>query len=408
MAWVAGCRCMAKLAQSGRPASRSRVSPQRPIINPEHVHEFADELFGDIEHAKRVHSLAMATVGLIQVTSLVVHAMGRGLAAVLDLDPKHATKQIDRLLSNSKLVMNSLFACWIKFVVGERDDIVVAMDWTEFDKDSQATLALYLITRHGRATPLLWRTVSKRTLKSRRNEYEDELLIQLDSYLAENVNVTILADRGFGDQVRYLKIKELGWDYVIRFRQGILVEHGEIRQPAAKWVSGTGRARMLKGAKVTADGTEIPAVVVAHAKGMKEMWCLATSRDDKTAGDVTKLYARRFTIEETFRDTKDVHFGMALSATHIRSADRRDRILMLAAMAYAMLTLLGAAGERAGLDSRLKANTVKRRTLSLFNQGKYWYSALPNMRDERRIPLLDAFEQELREHAFIRDLYGVL
>jgi hypothetical protein len=384
------------------------VPQRRPLINPEHVQEFAEELFGDVEHAKRVHSLAMATIGLIQVTSLVVHTMGRGLASVLDLDPKHATKQIDRLIGNSKLAMRSLLQKWVKFVVGARDDVVIAMDWTEFDKDSQSTLALYLITRHGRATPLLWRTVPKRTLKNNRNAYEDELLNQLNECLAEGVKVTILADRGFGDQVRYLKITELGWDYVIRFRQGILVEHANVRQLAAKWVSSTGRARMLKGAKVTADGTEIPAVVIAHAKGMKEMWCIATSRADLTAGDVTKLYSRRFTIEETFRDTKDIHFGMALSATHIRSPERRDRILLLAAMAYTMLTLLGAAGERAGLDRHLKVNTVKKRTLSLFNQGKYWYAALPNMRDERRTLLLDAYEQELREHVFTRELYGVL
>lgn len=404
-----GCRGMPKSAESSQSkARRNRVPQQRPIISPEYVHEFVESLFGDVEHAKRVHSLAMATVGVIHATSLIVHAMGRGLASVLDLDPKHATKQIDRLIGNSKLVMRSLFERWVKYVVGERDDIVVAMDWTEFDKDSQATLALYSITQHGRATPLLWRTVSKKTLKSKRNTYEDEVLEQLHSCLPTHVKVTILADRGFGDQLRYKYIEETGWNYVIRFRQQILVEHEETRQPAGKWLSNTGRAKMLKGVKVTKDGTEIPAVVVARAKGMKDTWCLATSRSDLNAGEVTKLYSKRFTIEETFRDTKDIHFGMALSATHISSAERRDRLLMLSAMAYSMLVLLGAAGERAGLDSRLKVNTSKRRTLSLFNQGKYWYSALPNMREERQELLLDAYEQVLREHEFIRDLYGVL
>jgi hypothetical protein len=33
------------------------------------------------------------------------------------------------------------------------------------------------------------------------------------------------------------------------------------------------------------------------------------------------LYARRFTIEETFRDLKDNHFGMGLSATHIGTVE---------------------------------------------------------------------------------------
>ena len=43
--------------------------------------------------------------------------------------------------------------------------------------------------------------------------------------------------------------------------------------------------------------------------------------------------------------------------------------MMLGAMAQALLTLLGAAGERVGLKRMLKENTVKRRTMSLFRQG---------------------------------------
>lgn len=40
---------------------------------------------------------------------------------------------------------------------------------------------------------------------------------------------------------------------------------------------------------------------------MKEAWCIATGRTD--AAGVIKLYARRFTIEATFRDIKDIHLA---------------------------------------------------------------------------------------------------
>ena len=46
------------------------------------------------------------------------------------------------------------------------------MDWTDFDADDQTTLALNLVTNHGRATPLLWLTVLKDELKDKRNDYE--------------------------------------------------------------------------------------------------------------------------------------------------------------------------------------------------------------------------------------------
>jgi hypothetical protein len=49
----------------------------------------------------------------------------------------------------------------------------------------------------------------------------------------------------------------------------------------------------------------------------------------KTTANVVALYGQRFAIEEAFRDTKDLHFEMGLSATHIRNATRRDRMLML-------------------------------------------------------------------------------
>ena len=50
---------------------------------------------------------------------------------------------------------------------------------------------------------------------------------------------------------------------------------------------------------------------------------------------------------------------MELSATHIGTPERRDRVLLLSAVAQALLTLLGAASEACGLDRTLKANTAR-------------------------------------------------
>ena len=81
---------------------------------------------------------------------------------------------------------------------------------------------------------------------------------------------------------------------------------------------------------------------------------------------------------------------------------------MLAAMAQALLTLLGAAGEAVGLDRMLKANTVKRRTLSLLRQGTCWFRALPNMPDDRARILLESCDKILAGHAFSRDILGAI
>jgi hypothetical protein len=392
------------------PASDTRRARRpSPRLKPKRVRHFVDELFGDTMHARRVDSFADAVSGVLHAASLASHAIGRGLAAAKGIQAKHATKQIDRLLSNGGVALGRLFELWVRFVVGERKDIVVALDWTEFDADKQATICLYLVTTHGRATPLVWKTVEKGTLEGKRNSYETDVIDQLGAALPSDVKVTLLADRGFGDQKRYYHLTFIGWDYVIRFRECILITLPDGRiSPAAEWLNKTGKAKMLKGVRVTDDKTDVPAVVLAHDKRMKDAWCLATSRDDLGAADVTKLYGRRFTIEETFRDTKDVHFGMGLSATHIRSVERRDRLLFVAAVAHALLTLLGAAGERCGLDRTLKVNTVKRRTLSLYKQGCFWYDAIPAMPDERLIALMGAFDDCIREHAVLREIFGLL
>lgn len=393
------------------PLTDADSSPRRPKprLQPRHIRRFVDELFGDSIHARRVDSLADGVTGVLHAASLAIHAIGRGLAAAKGIHAKHTTKQLDRLLSNEGIALGRLFELWVRFVVGERKEIVVALDWTEFDADKQATICLYLVTSHGRATPLVWKSVQKATLEGRRNSYETEVIDRLGAALPGDVKVTVLADRGFGDQKRYEHLTFLGWDYVIRFREGILVTDADgTTKAGTEWLAKTGRAKMLKGARVTDDKTEVPAVVLVHDKRMKDAWCLATSRTELGAPDVAKLYGRRFTIEETFRDAKDLHFGMGLSATHIRSTDRRDRLLLLGAIAHALLTLLGAAGERCGLDRTLKVNTVKRRTLSLYKQGCFWYDAIPAMPDERLVALMTAYDECVREQALLREIFGLL
>lgn len=357
-------------------------------------------------HALRVVSLANGVAGVLNAAVLSIHAIGQAYAALAHITPKSGVKQVDRLLSNDGIAPDAVMKRWVQYVVGTHPSIVVALDWTDFDHDDHTTLCAYLVTRHGRAMPLVWKTVKKSELAAQRTRIEEELIGRLHDWLPPAVRITLLADRGFGSQVLYATLESLGWDYVIRFRECILVESGRERKPASEWLLPTGRARRLPHAKVTADATEVGAVVVAKAARMKDAWCLATSLHDSTAAQVVKLYGRRFTIEETFRDTKDLHFGMGLKATHIRDANRRDRLLFMVAIAHTLLTLLGAASEASGLDRYLKVNTVKRRTHSLYRQGRYWYDCIPDMRKDWLVRLMTAYDEIVRNHAFFSTFFA--
>ena len=344
-------------------------------------------------HAKRIDSLCDATLGVLHSASLAVCTIGQGLATARGLNPKHATKQVDRLLSNPSINVDDILARWVPYIIGARPSIVVAMDWTDFDADNHATIMLALITDHGRSTPLVWLTVDKNTLKDHRNLYEHRVLVRLAELLSPEVKVCIVADRGFGDQKLYKMLtEELHFDYVIRFRGNIAVTTatGETRTAAA-WVRAGGRARVLRGAAVTADRYPVGTVVCVQDTGMKQAWCLAASSTDATAKQLTGYYGRRWGIECGLRDTKDLRFGMGMGAVHVKSPERRDRLWLINAFAVVLLTLLGAAGEALGYDRMLKTNTAKRRVHSLFRQGCMLYDLMPTMRDDWLRPLMQRF-----------------
>jgi len=310
-------------------APKSLLSPasNRPAsLDRRYVGSFVEHLFGASLHKKRLDLLANSVVGVLHAAMLAIHAIGAAYAAVAQKHAKHGITQVDRWLSNPAFDVARLWSSWVEFVVGVREEIVIALDWTDFERDDHTTLCAYLVTRHGRATPLMWRTVPKSTLEGKRTGYEHELIETL---------------------------------------------HGILRPE-------------------------------------KEAWCLATSLAERKAQEEVKLYGKRFTIEETFRDEKDIHFGLGLSATHIKSCERRDRLLLLVALAHALLTLLGAASEETGLDRTLKANTSKKRSLSLFRQGLYWYHAIPAMRDDWLEKLMVAFNRIVEDHRAFREVFAVI
>ena len=375
----------------------------------EFIRDYLSAIFAEDVHAKRIDSLAGATLGVMRSASLAVSVIGHALAQARCRLTKHAIKQVDRLLSNQGIVVWDMFGPWVAEMVGQRRSIVVAMDWTDFDADDQTTLALNLVTNHGRATPLLWLTVFKGELKDKRNDYEDLCLLRLAEALPEGVAVTILADRGFGDAKLFAFLDELGFDYVIRFRGNIHVAaaDGEIRL-AADWVGKGGRARKLPAASVTAGGREVGAVVCVHAKDMKEAWCLATSRAEASAREIINYYAKRWTIEPGFRDTKDLRFGMGMGVLRISDPQRRDRLLLLNAFAIVLLTLLGAAGESLGMDRHLKSNTAKHRTHSLFRQGCMLYELIPSMPEPRLRPLMERFGEIVMQNRALAQTFSVV
>lgn len=364
------------------------------------MESMADEIFGDSLHKKRKQSLGYAALGVLASNSLFLHEIGLSLANSQGKNKKHTTKQIDRLLSNKGISIWDISERWVPYVIGMEKKLLLALDWTSFYADKQQMLSLNIVTGKGLSIPLIWKTVDSKSLKNNRSRYEDQMLSRLKEVLPKDVEVIILADRGFADH-KFIKFieDELKFQYVIRIKSTTKIKYGEEIKPGKEWLRQDGRAVSLKGAYITLQECQVKQVIIVKDKGMKDIWILVTNTDMKTR-ELIDCYAKRWKIEPYFRDLKDGRFGYGLRETHIKGSDRRDRLMLIVVLSYRLLLILGQAGESIGFDKKLKVNTVKTRTHSLFTQGKYYYDAFYRFRPEERILLMDTFEKLLKQDNF--------
>lgn len=349
------------------------------------IQSIISNIFGAELHKKRQLSLSYAALGLFKSESLFLHKMGKGMASARGVNKKHATKQIDRLLSNPGYDIWKLSSIWVPYVIGEQKALLVALDWTSFDGDKQHQLSLNVLTSKGSSTPLLWKTVDKSSIKNNRARYEDQLLSRLKEVMPAGVTVTLVADRGFASWkfFEFLE-RELNFNYIIRVRSStIITDTKDISKKSSDWLNKT-KLTTIKNGSITKEKFPVSSIVCVQDKGMKAAWYLASNLSNNTGRSIVNLYAKRWKIEPYFRDVKDNRFGYGLHSTHIKSPQRRDRLFLLIAIVYMLLVILGQAGENAGLDYMLKVNTVKTRTHSLFTQGKHYYEFFHHMKLEQQ------------------------
>jgi len=180
---------------------------KRGFMQFQDIRAFLDSILDEDIHTKRVDSLANATLGVMTGASLGVAIIGKSLAQARGLLPKHAIKQVDRLLSNRKLEAWDLFATWVPELVGSRPDLTVAGPTSTPTGTWRSSWS-----RPGDAAGLAQRAQGR----AARNDYEDACLRRLAEVLPAGVRVTLLA--GFADTKLFDFLGELGFGYVIRLK----------------------------------------------------------------------------------------------------------------------------------------------------------------------------------------------
>lgn len=377
------------------------------VINQVRTINIISKILDPTMHKKRLYSIGNAVFGALYADRLMISKIGRSLSNLRGSSPKHSIKAVDRLIGNPKFNLQNCFQFYTPWIVAKRRKIVVTLDWTEFCYTGHQTLSINLLTKHGRATPLLWKSYEDSELKNNMVRFEMALLAKLKSLVPATTNVIVLADRGFSNTTFFRFIeRELCWHYIIRVKSNMYVydKSGNVKK-ASEWVPRNGRILALENAMLTRKTrAKIGMMVFVKKRGMKEAWHLATTLQNRK-GEAVNLYHRRFTCEENFRDLKDDKFGSGFRETLVTSKSRKDRLILIHALSVILLTILGSVGEKLGYDRQLRANTATLRTHSLYRQGREYVKGIM---DAYYIRFKRKFTQVINNHKHSKIRFGII
>jgi hypothetical protein len=336
-----------------------------------------------VVHRSRLAAVGKVVEGVICGNRLVPATVGRSLKGTAR--PKHGIKCVDRLLGNPHMTTDRMFfflALAHRLLRGcERP--VILVDWTHAGGTNEALVAAVPIG--GRALPIY---VEVHPLRKLGNVgVEERFLRKLKAIVPSECRGIIVSDAGFKGPF-FQAVLELGWDFLGRVRgtakalrpDGEVVSKEDLYQRASisprdlggfeLFVQQRLPCRLVLVRKRRKPGRRPPPPKCKEERELRQSaldpWLLATSITDGDATYVVSVYAKRMQIEETFRDAKNHRFGWCLGNVLLSTPQRMATLLLLAALALVVVTLIGMSAEHRGLHRSYQANTKRQRVLSFF------------------------------------------
>ncbi len=309
---------------------------------------------------------------------------------------KHRIKRACRFCANHRVHAAEAMTGTVRRLCRRGEPLLVALDWVEVRAFHTLVAAAVV---GGRAVPLLWASYPEWVLRKSQNNLEEGLLRLLRSLIPDRVPVILLADRGFGRAEMAVCCRDLRFHFVIRIKPDVSVAHRRYTGKLSDYPVKKGVRRVLSGASYRSDGRVTLNVVVRWKKGLPEKrdepWFLITDLGKRQAVAVSELYGRRMGIEELFRDQKSLRNGSALRLTKIRRADRFDRLLLVLAVAYLLLTGIGLIARARCRPSEWCANT-RPGECSAFTIGRVMVDRLTVTPAQAFVAVLRASEEPAR------------
>lgn len=361
-----------------------------------HVQGFLHKILELAIPQKRLLTLSLLIDGLLHSKKLSVTELGRGMKTPCVIQERSAIKRADRFVGNSKLheELHAVYFQQSKILIGNKKRPKIIVDWSHVPNTDFFVLRASLATK-GRALTLYEEIHPEKKLGN--GKKESAFLNSLKMILPLDCKPIIISDAGFRNPW-FIKIIQLGWDYVGRVRGTHTFFNGtrwikctDLFSKANKNAKFLGKVKLCKKLTINSglfllkekgknerwrkkykkkNGKKDE---INYRKGATDPWVLASSLQGNSPlkiQRVIKIYKSRMQIEEGFRDLKNPKYGFGLRNAHSRDSKRIRILLLIAMLASLIAWLCGYVAEKNNWQRFFQINTIMaRRVLSLFFLG---------------------------------------
>ena len=282
---------------------------------------------------------------------------------------KHRLKSVDRILGNRALhewrdeLYRQVADLWLKDLAR----ILVVIDWSDLSKDQRWHCLRASVVVQGRSITLYEQVHAQKKLSN--PAVHREFLRRVAAILPAASRPIVMTDAGFHSPW-FKAVTERGWDFIgrVRGRNRLSLCDCQDWTPARDlYARASTQARDLGlGAYARANPVSVRAVLARRpskdrhrlnmygqkrvgrssakaARSAREPWLLvcSPSLDHLRPQAIVALYAQRMRIEQSFRDTKNLRWGLGLEVSRSRSRVRLEMLLLIAHLASLTQRLLG-------------------------------------------------------------------
>jgi hypothetical protein len=325
-------------------------------MDPQKKYPFLKALLSPFHHKQqKTLSLIIAAIAVTgQARSFAIATtLSRWLKTRLD----SAVNRFYRLLRNPRIDYVIFLEKWIGMLVrGPERHLVISIDWTEWHHGLRMLSAAVVVGK--RAIPLFVQAFDKVVRRGSQNQRENTFVrVLADCLKRAEVTATLLCDRGFR-RVQWIKLlQQLELGFVVRLMADVHVQvRPDLRLPLKDILLTQGEVLDLGLVQLRSDGACTVRVIGYWAIGAHEPWWIATHFRGP-AKMALRLYDRRMTVEEQFRDTKGRRFGVKLFWTQFRDPEALARFSMLLAVALLIWMIAGIAAAKKNPSLRLRCRT---------------------------------------------------